>query len=103
MKKVDPEQFGGGRKSPPYTIPGIERLMCSRRGCGRRAHATWAGCADGNIFRPLCPECDVELNRVAMEWWGDPEWEPKIVEYANSVSEDIGRVLQLDWLVPPDG
>jgi hypothetical protein len=40
----------------------------------------------------------VELNRKALEWWGDPDWEEKIVAYANAVQSEMDRPLELDWL-----
>jgi hypothetical protein len=55
----------------PYTQIGLRRLPCSRN-CGRRASNQWQICADGRVFRPVCTECDVELNEIVMRWvWGD--------------------------------
>lgn len=34
-----------------------------------------------------------------MEWWGDPDWEAKIVAYANDVQAELDRPLELPWLV----
>lgn len=96
--KLDPTEFGGGRSRGVYTQGEIERLMCSRAGCGRRAHAAWSGCADGNVQRPLCAEHDIEVNRLVEEWWGSPEWETKIVDYANGVQGDVDRDLDIPWL-----
>jgi hypothetical protein len=54
----------------PYTEIGIRRLPCVR--CGSKARFQWQICADGNIWRPLCGECDVALNAMVMRWvWGD--------------------------------
>lgn len=94
---TDRAAFGGGRRKP-YTGAGIRRLPCSRAGCTRRAHAQWSGCADGNLQRPLCAECDVHLNWLVLQWWGDPDAETKIVAYANDVEADVGRPLDLPWL-----
>lgn len=96
--KLLPEDFGGGKIRGIYSKEEIKEELCSRAGCGRQAHATWAGCADGNVMRPLCPECDVELNKMAMEWWGDPDWESKIVAYANEVQDEVGRDLSIPWM-----
>lgn len=96
--KLLPEEFGGGKSRGDYTADEVKEVLCSRSGCGRMGHATWAGCADDNIKRPLCPECDIDLNRLAMEWWGDPDWERKIVEYANQVEEEVGRKLNIHWM-----
>lgn len=100
--KTDPAGFGGGRRYPPYTQRGLARLLCSKAGCGRRASAGWSGCADGNITRPLCPECDVDLNYLVLLWWGDPDADVKIVAYANKVEADVGRKLDLPWLYRED-
>ncbi len=46
-----------GRRKP-YTARGIVRLACFR--CGRPARFQWSICADGNVQRPLCGECDAD-------------------------------------------
>ena len=40
-------------------------------------------CSDGNIYRPLCKECDIELNGVVLWWMGFPgeEIEAKMAAY----------------------
>lgn len=96
--KVDPARFGGGKRRGIYTRGELADRLCSRAGCGRRAHATWAGCADSNVLRPLCAECDIELNRLAQQWWGDPAWEQVIVRYANEVADEVDRSLDVPWL-----
>lgn len=55
----------------PYTEIGIRRKLCIR-GCGRRAVAAWQICADGRVYRPICQQCDIELNEMVMRWvWGE--------------------------------
>jgi hypothetical protein len=97
--KTDPVQFGGGRPAhrPPYTEAGIARLMCSRAGCGRQAYATWGACADDNVQRPLCPECDVRLNVMALEFMGDPDIVSKIGRYVQTMEDKIGRRIAASW------
>lgn len=68
-----------GRKRP-YTARGIRRLKCVR--CGKQAHATWNACADGNIRRPLCLDCDVALNELVLRWMGFKDWRTKMRKYA---------------------
>lgn len=68
-----------GRKEP-YTKIGVERLPCTR--CGKKAQFQWNVCADGNLFRPLCGPCDVELNEMVLHWMGDPDAEQKVADYA---------------------
>lgn len=65
--------------------------MCSVADCGERAHASWSGCADQNINRPLCPEHDVQINLLALIWWGDPDWEEKMEKYVLDMEVDIER------------
>ena len=57
-------KFIGRRK--PYTEIGIGRKKCNR--CGAPAVHQWNCCANGNRYVPLCLECDVELNRLAVEF-----------------------------------
>lgn len=56
-----------GRRRP-YTVDGVRRLPCFR--CGQPALHQWSACSDGNLWRPLCLECDVALNRLVLEWMG---------------------------------
>lgn len=65
----------------PYTQIGIRRLKCFRAGCSNRAATQWQICADGRAFRPLCLECDVELNRMVLEWAGFPDAAEKLARY----------------------
>lgn len=97
--KTESAEFGGGRRRGGYTREDIARVLCSRAGCGRQAHASWAACCDGNVLRPLCAECDVELNWRALEWMGDPDREAKIVAYANRMEAEAGRRLDVSFLV----
>ena len=55
----------------PYTEIGVRRLGCIR--CGKAARFRWNICSDGNRFRPLCLDCDVDLNRMVLEWMRHPE------------------------------
>lgn len=55
----------------PYTAIGIRRVRCLR--CGGWAHATWSPCVLFNRHEPICKACDVNLNRIVIEWLGlDP-------------------------------
>ena len=57
-------------RTKPYTAEGIRRLRCIR--CGAQARTQWQVCADGNQYRPLCLDCDFELNEMVMAWMGLP-------------------------------
>lgn len=67
-----------GRRAP-YTAIGIERIPCFR--CGEPAHQQWQVCADGNLYRPLCVKCDIELNVTVLLWMRHPDAERLIAEY----------------------
>lgn len=56
------------KRRTPYTKLGIKRIGCVR--CGAPGHATWSICADGNVPRVLCLECDIALNAMVLEWAG---------------------------------
>ena len=67
-----------GRKKD-YTAIGIRRLKCVR--CGQRAHAQWNICADGNLHRPICLDCDIALNEMVLRWMGFPDVDAMIAAY----------------------
>lgn len=65
----------------PYTARGIRRLRCFRAGCTRRAATQWQICSDGRQFRPVCLECDIDLNRLVLEWAGFPDAAERLAAY----------------------
>jgi hypothetical protein len=66
-----------GRREP-YTEAGIRRVPCFR--CGARARHQWRACADG-LWRPLCLDCDIELNRLTLVWMAHPDRERLMAAY----------------------
>jgi hypothetical protein len=60
--------LAGRRK--PYTQIGIGRVPCSR--CGQPSVHQWQVCANGNRWLGVCLDCDIELNRVALEFMRVP-------------------------------
>lgn len=68
------------RRRKPYTQIGIRRLACVR--CGSIPTQQWNICADGNVYRPICTECDIAINRLVLEFIGDPDVEAKMEAYA---------------------
>lgn len=57
-------------RKKPYTERGIRRVPCAR--CGAPSRFQWQICADGNLFRGLCAECDVAVNEMVARFvWGD--------------------------------
>jgi len=92
--------WGSGRRSPrlrrprlagrrkPYTEIGIRRMKCVR--CGEPAVHQWSACADGNLWRPICRDCDILLNRIALMFMfpDDPDGnEEKINRYIESLEQ----------------
>lgn len=76
--------LGTGKERPiwpsnrktPYTSKGLSRLKCVR--CG----AQWQICSDGNIYRPLCRDCDIALNKLVLEWVNHPRIQELLAEYS---------------------
>ena len=66
-------------RKTPYTIKGLSRLKCVR--CGAQATAQWQICSDGNTYRPLCRSCDIDLNKLVLEWIGHPDAEELLAKY----------------------
>lgn len=66
-------------RKKPYTEIGIRRLKCFR--CEEKSFFQWQICSDGNIYRPLCKNCDIELNEMVLKWAGFPDWKEKINQY----------------------
>jgi len=66
-------------RKTPYTQIGICRLKCFR--CGKKAEEQWQICSDGNVYRPICLDCDIELNEMVLKWMGFIDWKEKIERY----------------------
>jgi hypothetical protein len=79
--------FTGRRK--PYTARGIARLKCTR--CGAPGVHQWNCCANGNRFTALCTECDIGLNRMAMEFMRMPNAEALMERYERRQRGRDGR------------
>ena len=71
-----------GRKKP-YTEAGIRRMPCFR--CGASATQQWSICADDNLYRPICNECDILLNKLVLWFMRDPDWETKLAKYQETL------------------
>lgn len=70
-----------GRKQP-YTAIGIRRVPCSR--CGSPSEHQWQVCAIDNRWLGVCVSCDVELNRVALEFMRVPNAGDLVAAYAEA-------------------
>ena len=72
----------------PYSEIGIKRVPCFRCGVKPSVHQ-WQVCADGNVFRPLCQECDIALNRLVLEWMKFPNADVLMNKYIQEVFAGI--------------
>lgn len=76
-------------RGKPYTEIGIRRLPCSR--CGKPATHQWQVCADNNLYRPICIDCDIELNSIVLVWMGDEDAVDKIHRYKKKMGVKDGN------------
>lgn len=85
-----PQNFFKFRKAlmrtKPYTQIGIHRKKCFR--CGKPALFQWQICSDGNQYRPVCKDCDIELNEMVLKWAGFPDWQDKIEKYKQKIRKE---------------
>ena len=70
-------------RKKPYTVIGIKRLKCIR--CGAKAHFQWQICADHNQYRPICKQCDIELNELVLEFMGFENRKEMMEEYKKRI------------------
>ena len=73
-----------GRREP-YTAIGIRRVPCSR--CGEPSAHQWQVCAIDNRWLGVCVECDIGLNRVALDFMRVPGAEALVAAYAHKQRE----------------
>lgn len=67
-----------GRKEA-YTQIGISRVPCSR--CGKSSNQQWQACSYNRYFVAICKECDIELNRLVLEFLKISNKEELMKEY----------------------
>jgi hypothetical protein len=77
--------FIGRRK--PYTETGIARLKCQR--CGSKAEHQWQVCANDNRYLPICIDCDIELNRLALRFMRIPNAGELMTKYIESIDKVV--------------
>lgn len=70
-------KYHGRRK--PYTEIGIKRVACVR--CGKASFRQWQICANNRLYLTVCIDCDVELNRIALEFARLPNAEELLENY----------------------
>lgn len=79
---------GTERKGRPYTERQIEKGRCFR--CGGQAKFQWNACADDNIWRMLCAECDVLVNEAVCRILHPETWRAKIKRYCRKIGHIRG-------------
>lgn len=72
------------------TAAQLRKMKCCR--CEKQAEYQWSACADNNVWRPLCAQCDFDLNVLVMQWYGFRGWVGKARAYA--------KLLNLKWSGP---
>jgi hypothetical protein len=72
-------------RTRPYTAIGIKRVPCSR--CGKPSHASWQVCADLRQYRGVCKRCDIELNRMVLEFMKINNRKSKMREYIRGMEK----------------
>lgn len=69
------------KRHVPYTEAGIKRVPCAR--CGAPSVHQWQICSDGRVYRGCCLECDIELQKVVLEFFHRiPDRAKKLRKYA---------------------
>ncbi len=54
-------------KTESYSVEEIMKAECFR--CGKSpCYAQWNICSDGNVNRPICFNCDMELNEMVLRF-----------------------------------
>lgn len=66
-----------------YTEAELAGVPCAR--CGAPSTQQWAICANGNRWLGCCSECDVRLNRLALEFMRVPEVETLLRQYREKI------------------
>jgi len=69
------------KRKSGYSQSGIKKKKCIR--CGNPADAQWQICSDGNNYRPICNDCDIELNRTVLVFMRHPNVDGLMRKYKN--------------------
>lgn len=67
-----------GRREP-YTVRGVGRVPCLR--CGKPSRYQWQACALDRRFCAVCEDCDIDLNRMVLEFFRVDEIEERMRVY----------------------
>lgn len=63
----------------PYTEAGISRIPCIH--CGEPSRQQWQVCANANQYVGVCNKCDLELNRIMLDFMDIPNREELFQRY----------------------
>lgn len=74
------------RRWKPYTAIGIRRVPCAR--CGAPSNHQWNVCADFNSFRAICWPCDIEMNRMVLNFMRFPNVDQMVADYKERMEKD---------------
>ena len=78
-----PQPTFKGRRQP-YTERGISRVPCAR--CGAPSVHQWQVCANGSRYLGICEGCDIDLNRLALDFMGVDNAEGLMDWYTSELS-----------------
>jgi hypothetical protein len=66
----------------PYTQRGIKRVPCIK--CGQPSKYQWGICSNQNRNLPVCTDCDIELNKIFLDFANFPNKEELLHAYEKS-------------------
>lgn len=72
-------------KKKPYTEEEISSKPCFR--CGKKSYYQWNICADGK-YHPVCKECDIELNKLVLDFMGFKHKKALLRKYIKKVNNE---------------
>lgn len=76
-----------------YTNGDMKKLKCFR--CGsNQPKEQWQICSDGNQWRPVCIPCDIELNKLVLEWARFPNWKEMFDSYRVAKFAEYGIPME---------
>lgn len=75
----------------PYPEAKLYTMKCHC--CATPARFQWNACADGNVWRPLCPECDVKINVEVMKVLDPVNWRKRIRAYCKDIGFKIPKEM----------
>jgi hypothetical protein len=69
-----------GRKKP-YSCEEMSKGTVKCLGCGKPAIHQWSCCANDHLKMPVCLDCDVALNEMALAFFRVPSRDKLIAKY----------------------